>query len=213
MKPGSKIYSRYFTYIKPITKIPIIRTYGSTIFSLLVMIVFIIFAVKPTVETIFVLQKKLTETKQILDKLTQKTNNLDKAKQNYDNLGQDIKDKISAAIPDNIQLSSVIAVLEQISKNHDASISALQIQPQTIIAKSQNTNDSTATDSSNTSSDNVSEISFAVNLTGDYGNLLSVLSDLRNSSRLISLDKISVSQLSSGSGLFMSISGRAYYLK
>lgn len=201
MKPNSSIYSRYFTYIKPVTRLPIIKTYGSTIFTLIVIIIFIFFAIKPTVETILVLQKKLTETSDVLDKINKKANDLSLGKQNYDNLDPTIKSKVTQAIPDTVALKSITQTLEQIAKSHDTSISALQIQPIVIGTKSEN------------SVGSLSEIDFTFNIEGGYANLIALLQDLKSSSRLISIDSLSLSKLTEGSGLIMSITGKGYYIK
>ncbi|TSC87558.1 MAG: Uncharacterized protein G01um10147_536 [Microgenomates group bacterium Gr01-1014_7] len=201
MRDKSSRYSRYFTYIKPITKLPIIKTYGSTIFTLVIMVIFIIYAIKPTVETILVLQKKLANSTQVLEKVNQKAENLSKGKQNYDNLDPNIKIRISSAIPDTAELKSVIQTLEQTAKKYEASISALQIQPLTIAAKEED------------KVSNLAEISFIFNVEGEYAKLISILQDLKSSGRLISIDNLSLSKLSEGGGLVMSLSGKAYYLK
>ncbi len=201
MKPNSSIYSRYFTYIKPVTKLPIVKTYGTTIFTLIVIIIFIFFAIKPTVETILVLQKKLTETSDVLDKVNKKAEDLSLGKQNYDNLDNDIKTRIFSSIPDTVQLKSVTQTLEQTANLHEASVSALQIQPIVIDTKSNNIVGTLA------------EVDFTFNVEGGYANLIALLQDLKISSRLISVDNLSLSKLSDGSGLIMSITGKAYYIK
>lgn len=201
MRSQQSLYSRYFTYIKPVVRLPIVKNYGSTIFTLLTITIFIFFAIKPTIETILVLQKKLADSEEVLQKVTQKANNLSLGKKNYDNLDQNIKNKISTAIPDTIQLKSVIQSLEQTAKIHEASISALQIQPLVIDTKIDNQIGS------------ISEISFTFNIEGDYKNLILLLRDLQTSSRLISIDSLSLSKVSEGTGLIMSLSGKAYYIK
>lgn len=201
MKPGAKIYSRYFTYIKPITKLPIIRTYGSTIFTLLIITIFIFFAIKPTIETILVLQKKLEDSNQTLKKVNQKANDLSTGKANFEKLPTNIKSKISTAIPDIAQLRSVIQTLEQTAKRYEASVSALQIQPLVLVTKNSN------------QLGTLSEIAFTFNIEGDYLKLISILQDLKRSARLISIDSLSLSKLTEGAGLVMSISGKAYYIK
>lgn len=201
MKSQSQIYSRYFTYIKPLTRLPIVKTYGTKIFTLIVMSIFIFYAIKPTVETILVLQKKLDDSTQVLEKINQKTNNLSKAQQNYANLDPNIKSKIKAAIPDTVGLKSVIQTLEQTAKVHEASVSALQIQPLVLGVKTQ---DNLGT---------LSEVAFTFNAEGGYQQLISMLQDLKSSDRLISIDNVSLSKLSEGTGLIMSLSGKAYYLK
>ncbi len=201
MKPNSSIYSRYFTYIKPVTRLPIVKTYGSTIFTLIVIIIFIFFAIKPTVETILVLQKKLTATSDALDKVNKKANDLSLGKQNYDNLDSAIKNKIIQAIPDTVALKSITQTLEQTAKSHDASVSALQIQPIVIDTRNENSVGSLAA------------LDFTFNIEGAYANLTALLQDLASSSRLISIDGLSLSKLTEGSGLIMSITGKGYYIK
>lgn len=171
------------------------------IFTLLTISILIFFAIKPTIETTIVLQKKLADEDEILQKITEKANNLSLGRKNYDNLDQNIKDKLSAAIPDTISLKSVAQTLEQTAKIHEASISALQIQPLVINTKIENKPGS------------LSELSFVFNATGNYQNLIGLLQDLETSSRLISISSISLSKASEGTALIMSLSGKAYYLK
>lgn len=194
-------YSRYFTYIKPVAKLPLVKTYGSTIFTLIIIAIFIFFAIKPTIETILVLQKKLVETSQVLEKVNKKATDLSLGKQNYDNLSPNLKDKISQAVPDNISLKSVTQSLEQTAKVHEASISALQIQPIVIDTKPVS------------GIGTISEVDFTFNVEGNYKNLNSLLQDLNASSRLISIGSLSLSKVTEGNSLIMSITGKAYYLK
>ncbi len=201
MKPQSQIYSRYFTYIKPVTKLPIVKTYGSTIFTLLVITVFIFYAIKPTIETILVLQKKLDDSTQVLDRITQKANNLSLGKQNYEKLDPTFKSKLEAYIPDTINLKSITQTLEQGAKTHNASVSALQIQPLVI--------DTNVSNRAGT----LAEINFTFNVEGQYKDLVSMLEEFKKSIRLISIDSLSLSKLAEGGGLIMSISGKAYYIK
>ena len=201
MKSESQFYSRYFTYIKPVAKLPIVKNYGPTIFTLFAITIFIFFAIKPTVETILVLQKKIDDSNQVLEKATQKVDSLSLGKKNYDSLDQNITQKISAAIPDTVSLRSLIQNLEQSAKAHEASISALQIQPLIV-----NTKVDQALGS-------LSEISFTFNIEGSYANLIEGLQDLKRSSRLISIENLSLSKVAEGEGLIMSLSGKAYYIK
>lgn len=201
MRNEASVYSRYFTYIKPVTKLPIIRTYGSTIFTLLIVLILIFFAIKPTVETILVLQKKLTDTESVLQKVTQKTNDLSMGKQNYDNLDPAIKNKIQTAIPDNVELKSVIQTLEQIALRNEASVSALQIQPLTLEPKIDHAIGA------------ISEVKFTFNIEAKYQNIISFLQDINISSRLITIDSVSLSKAGEGSGLIMSIIGKGYFIK
>lgn len=201
MKNESSRYSRYFTYIKPVTRLPIVKTYGSTIFTLFVMTFFIIYAIKPTIETILVLQKQLSDETEILSQVNLKTRNLSLGKQNYDNLNSTVKAKIARAIPDTLELKTITATLEQTASRHEASVSALQIEPLKVAPEIEN------------SPGNIAEINFIFNVEGDYNKLISLLQDLRLSDRLIAVDSLSLSPSSEGNGLIMSVSGKAFYLK
>lgn len=201
MNTKSSFYSRYFTYIKPVTKLPIVKNYGSTIFSLLIIAILVYSAIKPTIETILILQKKIADANAVLQKVTQKANNLSQGKQNYDNLSQNIKDKISAAIPDSLTLKSISQTLEQTAKNHDASVSALQIQPLIVATKAE---DKLGV---------LTEIGFNFNAEGNYSNLTAFLQDLKTSNRLIYIDSLSLTKTSDGKSLVLSLSGKAFYLK
>lgn len=163
--------------------------------------ILIYFAIKPTVETILVLQKKIADADAVLQKVTQKANNLSLGKKNYDNLDQKIKDKISAAIPDSINLKSISQTLEQTTKNHEASVSALQIQPFAIETK--------IADKLGV----LAEVKFTFNAEGNYNNLTALLQDLKTSNRLISIDSLSLSKTSDSKSLILSLSGKAFYLK
>lgn len=202
MTKQSNIYSRYYTYIKPITNIPIIKNYGSTIFALVTMTVFVIFAIKPTIETIIVLQKKLVDYQQTLKEVTKKVEDLSKGKQNYEQMDLSIKNKIQSAIPDSPTLKSVIQSLEQAATVHEASISALQIQPIELTVKT-----------NNATMGSLSEISFIFNVQGGYPNLISLLQELDKSARLITIDSVVLNKTEEGSNLLMSLNGKAYFIK
>lgn len=202
MRIESERYFRYFTYIKPIARLPIVKTYGTAIFTLVTMAIFIIFAIKPTVETIVILQKKLENANQVLDKLKQKANTLTLGKQNYQNLDPQVKNKIQTSIPDIVELKSLIQTLEFTARKNQASISALQIQPLILETKS------------GESVGGLAELSFTFNLAGIYKNLTSLLQDLKTSARLISIESVSLNKVSEeDENLVISISGKAYFIK
>ena len=200
MTSKSKSYSRYYTYIKPIADIPIIKNYGSTIFTLITMVIFIFFVIKPTVETITVLQKKLTDSRRVLNEINTKVQNLSLGKQNYDQLDPVIKNKINSIIPNNITFNSLVSSLEQTARTNEATISALQIQPLVAVTKTSDVG-------------TLSEIDFTFNVEGNYQNIVSLLQELKRSDRLISIERVALSKLEAGQGILMSISGKAYFLK
>lgn len=201
MTNRQKIYSRYFTYVKPLIRLPIVRTYGTTVFTIIIITIFIFFAIKPTVETILILQKKLDNSTQVLESLQKKSRDLSAGRQNYDNLDSSVKNKIQAAIPDFVELRTVVQALEGSARIHNASISAIAFEPQVLEEKNEAIIGS------------LSEIKFTFNIEGTYTSISSVLQELIRSSRLISIDNLLIGKPTEGNGLIMSITGKAWYIK
>lgn len=199
---SAKYYSRYYTYINPLLKSPTVKLYGTYTLTIFAVTVFIIFAIKPTLETITVLQTKLENSKTVLERITQKSENLSLAKKNYEALGPETKQKINNLVPNKVFIQSVIQSLEQAAKTNQASISALQFQPITITNK-----DETLTNST------LATVDFTFNVEGSYSTLLKVITSIQNSSRLISIENLIFNKSADASIIVMSASGKAYYLK
>ncbi len=202
MTPQSSRFFRYFTYIKPITKMPIVKTYGSLVITLIGMLIFSLFAIKPTIETILVLQKKLADSNEVLTKVNQKAENLSLGKKNYDDMDPNVKKTVQAAIPDNANLGAVVSEIELSVKQNDATISALQIQPLVIEKKDPAVFVS-----------QLDEVTFTVNIEGEYPGLLNILQAITKSPRIISINNLNFTSLNEGESLLMSISAKAYYLR
>ena len=117
-----------------------------------------------------------------------------------ENLDPAIKSKIDNLVPDTVNLRSLIQNLEQTALLHEASISALQIEPLVVETKESITLGS------------LTEVKFTFNLAGEYSSLISVLEDLKKTSRLISIDNLALSK-SEESAIIMTISGKAFYIK
>lgn len=200
MTPASKRYSRYFTYIEPALKAPIVRTYGSLILTFLSLTIFVIFAIKPTVETILVLQKKLADQQAILKQIVQKGQDLRTGIENYHRLDETARQKVDTAVPKNLELAVVVRSLEQAAVLTEASISALQFQPITMEKPAEQSFET-----------HLVEIPFTFNVEGSYDKQKKVLQNLGKSPRLISITGLIFNKIEGG--LLMSVSGKAYYLK
>lgn len=192
--------SRYFTYIKPVVENRYIKSAAPSVFSLITITIFIVFAIRPTVSVILGLQKNIANQKEILVKLNEKAQNLSQGKKNWESLGDENRLKINTAVPAHPEIPLLIKALKM-STPQTASFSALQIQPLTIIdvASSQSANLTLA------------EISFAYNIQGSYQELLSIIQNLEKSPRLLHIDSLSLNKQSGE--LTLSLNGKAYYLK
>lgn len=193
-------YSRYYVYIKPVIGNKYVRSFAPYIFSLLSLIIFTIFAIRPTVITIIELQKNIQDNQAILKLLEQKSRDLGDGKRNLDNIDPAIKEKINTKLPTSPAISNLINNLQS-SALGVASVSALQVQPVTIYDNKV----------SQTGQLNLEELAFSFNTQSTYSGILTVLDNLSKSPRLINLTNVVLNRNKDGTGL--SISGKVYYLK
>lgn len=194
-------YSRYYVYIKPIIGNKYVKSIAPYIFSLLAIIIFIVFAIKPTVLTITGLQKSIQDNQQILATLEKKSTDLTEGKKNYDKLDQNIKVKINTRLPNQVAVITLINDL-QTAVTKTSTISALQVQPVTVYTNV----------SSTSPKQDLSEILFSFNVQDSYTQLLQTLDNLSKASRLINLTSVVLTKPPEGS-IGLSVSGKAYYLK
>lgn len=194
-------YSRYYVYIKPVIGNKYVRSFAPYIFSLLSLIIFIIFAIRPTILTILELQKSIQDNQAVLNILNQKSKDLTDGKSNLEHMDPEIKNKINNSLPKTPAVTNLISNL-QMSATNTASVSALQIQPITIYNNTVNPKAAASLD----------ELVFSFNTQGSYSQLISVLENLTKSSRLINFTSAIFSKTTEGA-TSLSISGKGYYLK
>lgn len=195
-------YSRYYTYIKPVTDNKIVRSVAPYIFSLITMMILIIFAIRPTVSVIINLQKNIGDNKQVLKSLEDKAQNLLEGKKNYENIPPETKLKINTAMPDKPAVTFLIASLENSSKLL-ASASALQLQPVTLINNSLEKGQAKLI---------LGEVDFSYNVSGSFADLLHTLQNINVSPRLIQITSVTISKQPTNPTV-LSITGKGYYLK
>ena len=195
-------YSRYYTFIKPITRNRYVRTYSSLSFSLIAIMIFVIFAIKPTISTILVLQKQIDNENQTLNSLTKKAQDLSNARDKLKAIDQDTKDKLDTLLPDQTDATTLSDSLTTLALSHNASVSGLQFQPIDLVGHPNKLSKSPS----------LKEINFTLNLTGGYSDLVATLKALVDSPRLVVLDSVNVTEAGDNS-LVMSINGRGFFLQ
>ncbi len=194
-------YSRYYTYIRPVIENPIVKSFAPYIFSLITIAVMLVFALKPTISTILNLQKTLNQNTEVLKQLENKSKTLTEAKNNLDALGAKTREKIDTAIPPKPAVTSLLYSLQNLTPT-GATVSALEVQPITIFDAS-NVNQPKTT---------LGEIDFTYNIEGDFNQALTVLDNFNKSQSILTITNLSLSK-QPDKPLFVSISGKSYYLK
>ncbi|MDO8429487.1 MAG: type 4a pilus biogenesis protein PilO [Candidatus Daviesbacteria bacterium] len=163
-------------------------------------ILFILFALRPTISTIVNLQENLDKSQQTLETLEQKGRNLEAGRQNLNNLESTKRLKIKTSIPDQVNIGTLVASL-QTSVEKGASVSAVQVQPLSVYK----VNNQSLTNS-------LGEINFSFNVSGNYSEILQTVDKLSHSPRLVKITTLSINRLPEGRNL-LSVTGKAYFLK
>lgn len=195
-------FSRYYTYIKPITRNKLVRSYATTVFNLIAVAVFGFYAIRPTVMTIISLHKSLDEQKAILNSVVEKRNSLAQGRANYESLDNDIKSKLQNLIPSQPDLPVISAILGSLTSQSEATLSGIQFQPVDLTPQSTTANkDATISEA---------ELSFSVQ--GTYNQIGEILQNLKKIERLITVKTVTLNRLEGGS-ILMVVNAKAYYLK
>lgn len=195
----NQFYSRYYIYIRPVIKNAYVRTYSSIIFSLIAVVFFSFFAIRPTFKTVITLRKDIVSQQQTLEQLSQKSQNLEAGIKNYNSLDKATLKKLDNLVPSKLALASFMNELSDIASRHQATISALQLQPFEIDAQAKTP----------VSESDLKEITFAFNLQGSYASLVNVLNSLSLTNHLIIVDTVNFNK--NDAGLIMTISARTIY--
>ncbi len=197
-------YSRYYTYIKPILNNKQVKTYSSLVFSLILITIFSVFAIKPTLSTIVSLQKSIGEQQKILDALNTKALNLSEGRKNYENIPHQITDKLDQLIPSKPNLPLIIGQFNLLAQKNQASVSGIQFQALELpvnLSASQTNKHPTNQD-----------ILLNLNIQGAYQKLINILSDLNEFDRLLAINAANMNRSDDGT-VVLSISARALYIK
>lgn len=197
---NNSYYSRYYTFIKPILRNKHVRNYSSFSFGLILIIIFTVFALRPTISTILALREKIDQQTKIHDQLVQKSKDLVKGVSNYQKIDPDISKKIEELVPDKANVASLITVLNSFAASNQASISGIQVQPVEL------------TGGPKLKSTTLGEVEFTFNISGSYDQVTTLMNQLNSSPRLLSVRSIGMIA-KEGKNLIVNIIGKAFILK
>ncbi len=158
-----------------------------------------IFAIGPTLSTISKLQKELKDNQKIEEQLKQKINNLSILQEKYANLQGDLP-SVYAAVPKTPETAVLMGQIETLARTSGVNITNAQtLQVEAV--------------SDNKSSKKYSSFNFNLAIEGDYENIVKFINSLTNMQRIVSLDVITINNITSrkGSVLKLSVKGTAYF--
>lgn len=216
-------YRRYFTSLEPVVKTPVIRAYFSLIASLFALSFFGAFAIRPTVNTIVELQKKIKDSSFTNQKLQDKINSLSEAQTQYSLVQADLP-IVFSALPKDPDFSSLLRQIENIAVASGVSVSGIQFQSVLLFDTKKESLSSTPSASTpesksiNTAAvpmptfSGLTPISFSLSLRGGYPNIKAFLTSLTHLSRLIDVNSFNISNSQSGvTELTINMQTKAFY--
>ncbi len=160
---------------------PVARVSLELVFSIVAIIFFAIFAIKPTLQTVSELVKEIEDKRVLDEQLAQKIASLNTAQSQYQKFNSQFY-LLDEAIPKTARLVEGLKIVEKIASDNN-----LVIQGITISAVPDELSVATADQAQRES------LTFNVNLIGDYLNIRQFINDLMNSRRMMIVDQVNFS--------------------
>ncbi len=187
-----------------------LRAFLEIILSLSTVIIFLMFALKPTVLTIISLVKEIDEKKATVAALDVKIRNLNTAS-NVFTQNQNSIPNINIAVGTTPQPNLILQQIEGLSVKNSVNILGASVGQVTIkgtVPPKKSSSDVKPL------SGGAKEMPVSLSVRGDYANLLSFLSDLENLRSVIKIDTITINSSSTDTGqvIIAVIAGRVPYL-
>lgn len=165
-------------------------TFGALIF-------FGIFAINPTITTIFELQKELEENQMVDQQLTAKINNLSQLQQEYNELESELP-IIYNAIPKSAEAPLLSAQVEALAAQYNITITTYRVAE---VQLASNKKISAKT------------VSYTFNLQGQgkYQDMIAFSQALARINRIITVESMSIGRDGKANDLVLTVRGRQYY--
>lgn len=209
-----KDYLRYKNFFLNVLRLykdkPNFKIYLELVFSLFSIIIFMIFAIRPTVITISELNKEIKGKEEVLTKLKEKVANLQTASINLQNEASRLP-LINQAIPGLASPEVFIKQIENIASQNGLLVIRFSASDILLVGKKE---DIIKSKDFTSLSDDADELPFSVSVSGPYQNLFAFLKIIENLRRPIKVDSFTITSSVSDLGkvLTLTITGRLPFL-
>lgn len=214
-RQNSNFYQKYLLHMLSLYKNRAdVKIYLELLLSMATIVIFIIFAIKPTLTTIGKLSAEISVKQEIVTALDQKISALTTAQQ----LVEQNKDKIAIldqSIPHSPEVASYIKQIEVLANNHALSIDTIQLSNVSLVGTSTASNLSSDQSPLTAFPQNAIPIDTTFGVSGQYSDLSAFLKDLEDLRRPIAIDSItanSIIQQDLAATIQFTIKGRLPYV-
>jgi Tfp pilus assembly protein PilO len=155
-----------------------------------------IFAINPTLSTIFDLRKQLADDVSANQQLQTKINNLSSLQQQYTQLGSNLTN-IYSAVPQNPQAPLLSAQIAALGQKHTITLTSYRVSEVELA--------STPKDAK------IQSFTFTLQAEGSYTNMLSFSTELTRLTRLLTVESIEIGKDTKSDNLVLTLRGRGYF--
>jgi len=191
---------------------PNIKIYLELILSLTTIIIFSIFAIKPTILTIIELNKEIQTKENTIAEINQKLINLQKANDIMQSESEKLA-RIEAAIPSSASPENIILEMERLANKN--SLQILNLSMSEVIIMGNEKLKKRGAETFEKLPLEADELPFTVSLSGSYQNLVLLISDIENQIRPVKIDSLTIntSTTEEGKVLILTVAVRLPFVK
>lgn len=188
-----------------------LRAFLEVVLSLSTIIIFLVFALKPTALTIISLYSEIKEKQNIVAVLDKKIADLRTAS-NIFNQNRELLPQIDTAVANVPQTDTVAKQIQGIAAKDSASVLGISMGEVTLVGTS--SKKSAAATGLEPLPGGVKEMPIAISIKGDFANLIAFLKDFENLRTVAKLDVLGINASTTDTGrvIVALISGRLPYL-
>lgn len=155
-----------------------------------------IFAISPTLSTIFDLRKQLADDTFVNQQLQTKINNLSSLEQQYNQMGSNLTN-IYNAIPQNPDAPLLSAQIAALAQKHNLTLTNYNVAEVQLVSSTKNSK--------------VQSFVFTLQAEGNYNDMLSFTKELPTLTRLITVESMEIGKSQQSGALALTLRGRQYF--
>jgi Tfp pilus assembly protein PilO len=209
-----KDYFRYKEFFLNVLNLyntkPNLRIYLELTLSIFTIIIFAIFAIKPTILTVIELNNEIKSKTALVQELNTKIKNLQTAGQILQTNASDLL-YLEQALPDTAKPDNLVKQFEVLALESNVKIVGISSSDVIINGKS---NDKKKSGDQSSIALNADELAFSISISGDYQSLINYLTKLESLRRPLKIDSIAINSTNTDNGKVISllINSRTPYL-
>lgn len=193
---GQQSFNLYYVRIKKVWERPMVKTFSEASATLFLIAFFLLAALKPTIETIFTLTKKIADAQETEMAMSKKIQDLSQAFALYTSLEKDIP-AIDTYLPASPNTSGLAHILEQNMSDTSLINSAFTFSPYFLSG------------SSSDSKSDMGNLTISLDSQGTYDSTLVFLKNLSEAQRIFQIEGVELNK--TNQLINFSFSAKTYY--